>query len=29
VPEAAAPGVAVSTPYFDFVPKNLPAVAKR
>lgn len=23
-PDAAAPGVAVSTPYFDFTPKNLP-----
>ena len=28
-PAAAAPGVAVTTPYFDFVPKNLPSVAKR
>jgi len=28
-PTAAAPGVAVTTPYFDFVPKNAPMVAKR
>lgn len=27
-PEAAAPGVAVKTPYFEFVPKNLPAQAQ-
>lgn len=27
-PAAAAPGVAVTTPYFEFVPKNLPAPAK-
>ena len=28
-PTAAAPGVAVKTPYFDFVPKNLPQQASR
>ena len=28
-PAAAAPGVPVKTPYFDFVPKNLPQQAKR
>jgi mono/diheme cytochrome c family protein len=28
-PQFAEPGVAVSTPYYDFVPKNLPKVAKR
>lgn len=27
-PTAAAPGVAVTTPYFEFVPKNLPAPAR-
>jgi len=27
-PAAAAPGVAVQTPYFEFVPKNLPKQAK-
>lgn len=27
-PAAAAPGVAVSTPYFEFVPKNLPKTAQ-
>ena len=28
-PVAAAPGVPVKTPYFDFVPKNLPQQASR
>jgi mono/diheme cytochrome c family protein len=28
-PAAVAPGVAVTTPYFDFVPKNTPKVARR
>ena len=28
-PRAAAPGERVSTPYFDFVPKNLPQQASR
>lgn len=28
-PVAAAPGVEVDTPYFDFVPKNLPKLAKQ
>ena len=28
-PAAADPGVAVTTPYFDFVPKQAPTVAKR
>lgn len=28
-PAAAAPGVPVSTPYLDFVPKNLPQQARR
>jgi mono/diheme cytochrome c family protein len=28
-PPAAGPGVAVNTPYIEFVPKNLPKVAKR
>jgi mono/diheme cytochrome c family protein len=28
-PAAAAPGVAVTTPYFEFVPKNLPQQASR
>ena len=28
-PRAAAPGERVSTPYFDFVPKNLPQQANR
>jgi mono/diheme cytochrome c family protein len=28
-PAAAAPGVEVATPYFDFTPKNLPKVAGR
>lgn len=28
-PAAAAPGVAVQTPYFEFVPKNLPKQAAR
>ena len=28
-PAAAAPGVPVSTPYFEFVPKNLPQHARR
>jgi mono/diheme cytochrome c family protein len=28
-PAAVAPGVAVTTPYFDFVPKNTATVAKR
>jgi mono/diheme cytochrome c family protein len=28
-PVAAAPGVPVSTPYFEFVPKNLPKQASR
>lgn len=28
-PQAVAPGVAVSTPYIEFVPKNLPQVADR
>ncbi|MFA5083369.1 MAG: c-type cytochrome [Hydrogenophilaceae bacterium] len=27
-PSAAAPGVAVATPYIEFVPKNLPVAAK-
>jgi mono/diheme cytochrome c family protein len=26
-PQAAAPGVAVATPYFEFTPKNLPALS--
>jgi mono/diheme cytochrome c family protein len=28
-PDAAAPGVPVTTPYFEFVPKNLPKQASR
>jgi hypothetical protein len=28
-PAAAAPGVPVTTPYFEFVPKNLPKQASR
>lgn len=28
-PVAVPPGVAVTTPYIDFVPKQTPAVAKR
>jgi hypothetical protein len=28
-PRPAAPGERVSTPYFDFVPKNLPQPASR
>jgi len=28
-PAAAAPGVAVTTPYIEFVPKNLPKQASR
>lgn len=28
-PRAAAPGVAVTTPYIDFVPKNLPKLVAR
>ena len=27
-PNYAAPGVAVTTPYIDFVPKNLPVTAQ-
>jgi hypothetical protein len=27
-PAAAGPGVAVTTPYFEFVPKNLPKQAR-